>query len=281
MLAMKVKIFLHYDMSLNKTLFPAELNTAGVRVNIDVTKYFHQLFCLKRDFQLSNLPQPHAIRVINKASTGEKLKVVEINLFDPNGEMTLLELWNDDAVNGVKFLWSVLQNEDEVLLRIQDLDPAEPIRDRRMGAYKFAEPTDFQRKYKAYPVKQRIVAKTTGKDQTCDLSRQCRHIRVNSSIQLMNGGEALRDIGQWYQTVEAQEEDEDPDELQQLILHTLGKRTIVETASSSNKRPEKDMIATNVDTVITPKKNKDRSNKNNNTVSNSAPTVSQEEDIEK
>lgn len=233
----------------------AEPNKAGVRMNLDASKFHSELFCLKRDFQLSNLPQTHAIRVVAKASSGEKLKVAEVNLFDPNGNLHVLEMWNDSATEGVKWLWRELADEDEILLRFQDLDPDKPAKDRRV--YKSGDPTHFQRNNKTNPATKRIAAKGGSLGQFCDLSRQCRRIKINSYIQLVNGKQPMRDFALWYQTIEAQEQEDDPDELQQLIFQTLGKHPA-------------DMDEESTEVIVKKPKKVNSSSNNNNSTNNAA-----------
>lgn len=201
----------------------------GIELPLDVSSFYNQLFCLKREYSLSNLPSVEAIRVIT-TSKGEKARVAEVNLFNPKGEVYLLELWNADATEGVKFLWEKLGSENEVMLRITDLDPAEPIKDKRLPVYKLCNPTPYQKEHKMFPLEYRILVKNGSKDTYNDLQRQFRKIDKKNHIQLMNGNEVIRDVSLWHQTPEAQEEFNHPDELQQLIykataLSVLGKRT--------------------------------------------------------
>lgn len=221
-------IFLKLSHHIHSTAVSGPAHS-GIELPLDVSSFYHQLFCLKRDYSLSNLPSVEAIRVIT-TSKGDKAKVAEVNLFNPRGEVYLLELWNMDAIEGVKFLWEKLGSENEVMLRITDLDPSEPIKDRRFPVYKLCNPTQYQKEFKMFPLAYRIMVKNGSKDTYNDLSRQFRKIEKRSQIQLMNGNEVIRDISLWHQTPEAQEEFDHPDELQQLIykataLSVLGKRT--------------------------------------------------------
>lgn len=225
---------------------------SGIELPLDVGPYYHELFCLKREYSLSNLPSVQAIRVITTAK-GEKARVAEILLFTPIGDAYLLELWNDDAIEGVKFLWEKLGSESEVLFRITELDPQEPIKDKRFPVYKLCNPTSYQKEHKMFPIEHRIVVKNGSKDQYNDLRRQFRKIDLNSQIQLMNGNDVIRDISLWHQSVEAQEALNHPDELQQLInkataLSVLGRRTSAEanvpasepeSTDTTTKKPRK------------------------------------------
>ena len=169
---------------------------SGIELPLDVGTYYHELFCLKREYSLSNLPSVQAIRVITTAK-GEKARVAEIILFTPTGDAYLLELWNDDAVEGVQFLWEKLGSEAEVLFRIIDLDPQEPIKDKRLPVYKLCNPTPYQKEHKMFPIVHRIMVKNGSKDQYNDLRRQFRKINMNNQIQLMNGNDVIRDISLW------------------------------------------------------------------------------------
>jgi len=92
---------------------------------IEVGSYVDRLFCLKRDFNLSNLPPESCIKIVKKPSmkSDRSMKVTAINLFDMDGEITVLELWNDSAILGVRYLWEQLGNENEILLQFKNLDP--------------------------------------------------------------------------------------------------------------------------------------------------------------
>lgn len=198
--------------------------------NVDVSRFYDQLFCLKRDFHISNLPELHAIRTVSRPNSDKKHKVTEVHLFNPEGEMFILEMWNKDATDGVKYLWELLGDEEEILLRFQDLDPEQSTTtNNREASFKFHPVTSFQRDFKAYPVKLRMYNRSAKYERFCHLSKQCTRIRVDRFIQLMNGKSAMRDISLWDQTIERQEQADDPDELQQLIyqataISPLGKR---------------------------------------------------------
>jgi len=227
----------------------AALQSSGIELPLDVSSFYHQLFCLKRDYSLSNLPSVQAIRVIT-TTKGEKARVAEINLFSPTGEVYLLELWNEDAAEGVKFLWEKLGSANEILFRIIDLDPSDPIKDKRLPVYKICNATSYQKEHKLFPVEFRIMVKNGSKDQYNDLRRQFRKIELNNQIQLMNGNDPLRDISLWHQTPEAQNEMNHPDELQQMIyrataLSVLGKRA---DGGSTNKETTIDTKATDAAT---------------------------------
>ncbi len=209
-------------------------------INLDVSRYYDELFVLKRDFYVSNLPELSAIRTVSKANSDKKNKVAEIQLFNPEGEMYILEMWNRDATDGVKYLWDLLADEDEILLRIQDLDPNKPMKDHRQGAFKYHAPTSFQREFKKYPVKLRMYNKDAINEKFCQLSRQCTRIKVDHAIQLMNGKVPMRDFSQWHQTIERQEEDDDPDELQQLIYQSMASSPLGKRAGGGESSTQAD-----------------------------------------
>jgi len=132
------------------------LQSTHHRVSIDVSSYYDQLFCLKRE----NLPTPQAIRVIS-TSKGEKARVKEILLFSPTSETYVLQLNNENAMEGVKFLWQQLGCANEVLFRIIDVDPTE--------------------------------------SHYTDLRRQFEKIEIDDATVLMNRNEKLRSINEWNQ----------------------------------------------------------------------------------
>ena len=242
--------------------------TMSIIRNVDVSKFYHELFCLKREFHISNLPELHAIRVVGRANSDKKNKVAEVHLFNPEGEMFVLEMWNRDATDGVKYLWELLGDEEEVLLRFQDLDPNSS-RDSREPSFKLSPATSFQQEFKPYPDRQRIYNRNAISERFCPLSKQCTRIKACDQIQLMNGKTPMRDICLWDQTVQRQEEDDDPDELQQLIysamaISPLGKRAgggEVSTQADKGNRVTFDKL----DMIETPfKKPKGRSSSSTN-----------------
>jgi len=221
---------------------------------IDVTPYYHQLYCLKRDFALSNLPIVGAIKQVTVKE--ELMRVVEINLFNPVGEVFLLELWNENAVEGVKFLWDCLGDHNEVLFRVTHLDPSEPLPNKKVPMYKLEEPTAYQKSHKMYPIKQRIIEKRGTKGVYSDLNKQFIKIEMNNQLQFMYKNEAVRDIAHWHQTIEAQQESNHPDEFQQLIYRTTALSTL-------GKRATTDTNETVTTTVATKKVNKGKNNTGN------------------
>ena len=68
---------------------------------VEAGSFIDELYCLKKDFALSNLPPVNNIKTVRKPKTNVELRVAQINLFDVDGEITVLELWNEDALRGV------------------------------------------------------------------------------------------------------------------------------------------------------------------------------------
>lgn len=228
--------------------------------NVDVSKFYNELFCLKRDFHISNLPELHAIRVVGRANSVKKNKVAEVHLFNPDGEMFVLEMWNQDATDGVKYLWDLLDDEEEILLRFQDLDPNVSSKGSREPSFQLAPATSFQQEFKAYPVRQRIYNRSAIYERFCHLSKQCTRIKAYNCIQLMNGNTPMRDICLWDQTIQRQAEDDDPDELQQLIYQAMAISPLVKRSGGG----ETSRVASDKQDIVEPpaKKPKGRSSSN-------------------
>lgn len=206
---------------------------------VEAGGYMDELFCLKRDASLSNLPPEDGIKTVRKPKTNVELKIAHINLFDVEGNITVLELWNEDAVKGVRYLWNLLGDSDEVLLRIKNLESPNDTKDKKTSAYRTVPPTTFMVENYSFPVKARIVAQTPLLGQPCDLSKQCKHITLPYHVQLLCDGLPVRPYSQWHRTLEDQEEDDQPDELQKLIHRAvekglLGKRERESIAPNTN-----------------------------------------------
>lgn len=188
---------------------------------VDVTAYKGEIFCLKRDVGLSNLTPVECIRTVKKSKNDTDLKIASIQLYDPEGNITMLEMWNDDAVDGVEYLWSLLQQEEEVLLHFTKLEiPSDP-KERRKTAYRIVPPTYFMQEHLPY-IKDRIVAQSITQGQPCDLSKQCKKITIPHHVHLVSDRVPLRHFSLWHKTYQEQQEDENPSELQRLIFRASG-----------------------------------------------------------
>lgn len=210
---------------------------------VEVGPYFDGLFCLKREWKFSNLTSVEGLRILHNKK-GEELKQALIYLYDADGEVSVLELWNQDAVDGVRFLEDQFRvGQKEVLLKFSKLDQSTHLKEKRTCCYKFAPPTQYMREHWSIPVKNRIVASTPVQNQPCDLKAQCTQLQVTKNIQLLCDGIPLRHFSRWHKTVQQEEEDNEPDELQYLIyraagLSELGKRK----TSDETTKPDKGFI---------------------------------------
>lgn len=218
----------------------SELEPGAYQSGVEVGPFMEDLFCLKRNFTLSNLTPVECIKTVRRAKTNEELKVAQINLFDSDGEITILELWNEDAVDGVRYLWDLLGSEDAILLKISKLTTPTDAKERRASAYRIVPPTSFMLDNFSFPVKSRIIAQTPLHGQTCDLKKQCKRITISDRVQLLCDGLPLRHFSQWHKTIQEQYEEDDPDDLQKLIyratgLSMLGKRNEADEPTQADK----------------------------------------------
>ena len=190
---------------------------------VEVGAYVDQLYCLKRDFNLSNLPTESCIKVVKKAKMPGTNKVAQINLFDYEGEVTVLELWNDTAILGVRYLWELLGNEEEILLQFKGLDaPPGQKKKRTTPSLKRIEPNSFMRDMYSFTVKARIVADIPSLGVTCELKHHCKRIHISPDMQMLCDVLPIRHFSHWHQTIEEQQEEDDPDDLQRLIMSATG-----------------------------------------------------------
>lgn len=219
--------------------FLSEISIAMTH-NVEVGQYINELFVLKREYGLSNLPPPESIKIVRRAKDKTEMKVAQINLFDSEGEITILELWNDDAIQGVRYLWQLLGSEDEILLQFKNLEPTEDGKKPRTPIYKIGPPSSFMQDMFSFSVKARITAQTPMLGLPCDLSKQCKGIILPNDIQLLCDTIPLRHISQWHRTIEMQQEEDNPEDLQKLImgatgLSVLGRRKEPESSTQPDK----------------------------------------------
>lgn len=161
---------------------------------VEIGSCFNELFCLKRKFAFSNLTPVDYIQTIRHTNNKIESKVAQINLFHPDGEITILDLWNEDALNGVQYLWDLLGTEDAVLLKISKLTDRNV---RRVPTYKTVPATSYMIENSPFPIKARIVAQTPFHGQSCDLKKQCKRIMMPNSAQLLCHGLPVRHFSQW------------------------------------------------------------------------------------
>lgn len=207
---------------------------------VEAGSFIDELYCLKKDFALSNLPPVNNIKTVRKPKTNVELKVAHINLFDVDGEITVLELWNEDALRGVAYLWKLLNDSDEVLLRFKNLESVNDSKEKKSASYKLVPPTSFMQDNYSFSVKARIIAQTPMLGQPCDLSKQCKHITLPYNVQLLCDSLPIRHYSHWHRTLEDQQEDDNPDELQKLIHNAtekseVGKRRQPEATTTPDK----------------------------------------------
>lgn len=206
---------------------------------VEAGDYIDELYCLKREFGLSNLPAQNHIKTVRKAKTNIELKVAQINLFNAEGDVTVLELWNEDAIKGVKYLWTLLGDADEVLLRFKKLSSSE-----KGAGYKLVPPTSFMQDNFSFPVKERIIAHAPMQGQTCDLARQCKPITQPYHVQLLCDSLPIRHFTHWHRTLQEQEEDDSIDEFQKLIHDATGKTELGKRQQAEiSTKPDKGFIA--------------------------------------
>lgn len=206
---------------------------------VDIGPFADELYCLKRDFALSNLPPEECIKTVRKANSNIELKVVQINLFDMDGEVTILELWNDNAILGVRHLWQLLGKKQEILLQFKNLSNASGTKKKRLP-YKRVEPNTFMKDMYSFPVKARIIAEAASLGMNADLPKHCVHIDIAEHVQLLCDDLPVRHYSMWHKTVEEQQEDDDPTDLQRLMmsagaLNVLQKRNQPEETTKPDK----------------------------------------------
>jgi len=212
---------------------------------VEVGSFIDELYCLKRDYALSNLPPEECIKVVKKPKSSTELKVAQINLFDFEGEVTILELWNDNAILGVRYLWQLLGKEHEILLQFKDLDSDKNEKKRRCPSFKRVEPNSFMRDMYSFPVKARIIAEVPKLGLSSDLKRYCKQIVLPNDVQMLCNEQPIRHFSMWHRTIEEQQEDDDPDDLQRLIMgasayfNPIGKRS----EPDEETKPDKGYVA--------------------------------------
>lgn len=157
-----------------------------------------EIFCLKRDTTLSNLPETHSIKTIRKSNSCLELKVALINLFDAEGKVTILELWNEEAVHGVTYLWKLLEEADDVLLRFRNLHSSTEVQGIKTTAYRGVPPTQYMLRSTPYPIKERIVATPSSMNWPNHLANHCKKICHPANVQLLWNGQPLIHFSQWH-----------------------------------------------------------------------------------
>lgn len=207
---------------------------------VEIGPFADELYCLKRDFALSNLPPEECIKTVRKANTDIELKVVQINLFDYEGEITILELWNDNAILIVRYLWQLLGKKQEILLQFKNLDSASGAKKKRTLAFKRVSPNTFMKDMYSFPVKARIIAEVQNLGASADLPKFCKNINVAEDVQLMCDDLPIRHYSMWHKTIQEQQEDDNPDDLERLImgataLNVLQKRSSTEETTKPDK----------------------------------------------
>jgi len=165
----------------------------------------------------------------------ETMKVTAINLFDMDGDITVLELWNDSAILGVRFLWEQLGNENEILLQFKSLDPPRNEKKKKFvtPTLKRVEPNTFQRDMYSFPVKARIIADVPTLGATCELKDHCKRILIPPDMQILCDELPIRHFSMWHKTIQEQQEEDNPDDLQRLIMSASGLNVLMK-----RKHPE-------------------------------------------